>query len=233
MFRPLASLIFVLQIGWTGPVAAVEPFEAEYALSRGVLTLGRMTRRLDIDADDQYVLVSRMETTGLVSVFSANAVVEESRGRIVDQRLLPTAYRYDKKGTKRDYALHFDYARQLVARSDSGDWQADMPPGLLDKLSYQVQLMFDLDSVPRALDYPIADKGKLKQYLITNTGSEWVETPLGRFEAVRLERSDDNSARRTRVWCAQQLGWLPVKVEHRDKHGDVTVALLRRLDRRS
>jgi hypothetical protein len=219
MYRPLAPFLSLLLLGWQAPATAVEPFEAEYALSRGVLTLGRMTRRLDIDAEQHYVLVSRMEATGLVSVFSADAVTEESRGRIVDERFLPTTYRYDKKGTKRDYALRFDYARQQVARSDDGDWQAEMPRGLLDKLSYQAQL--------------IADKGKLKQYLITNTGSERVETPLGRFETVRLERVDGGSARRTRVWCAQALGWLPVKVEHRDKHGDVTVALLRRLERGS
>jgi hypothetical protein len=233
MYRPLAPFLSLLLLGWQAPATAVEPFEAEYALSRGVLTLGRMTRRLDIDAEQHYVLVSRMEATGLVSVFSADAVTEESRGRIVDERFLPTTYRYDKKGTKRDYALRFDYARQQVARSDDGDWQAEMPRGLLDKLSYQAQLMFDLAGAPQSLDYPIADKGKLKQYLITNTGSERVETPLGRFETVRLERVDGGSARRTRVWCAQALGWLPVKVEHRDKHGDVTVALLRRLERGS
>lgn len=174
-----------------------------------------------------------MEATGLVSVFSSSSVTEESRGRIADRRFQPTSYRYDKKGSKRDYALHFDYALNQVERSDGGGWHAAMPRGLLDKLSYQAQLMFDLEDVPQSLDYPIADKGKLKQYLITNTGNEAVETPLGRFDTVRLERADDDSLRRTRVWCARALGWLPVKVEHRDKHGDVTIALLRHLERGS
>ena len=106
-----------------------------------------------------------------------------------------------------------------------------MPAAVLDKLVYQAQLMFDLGNSPEELNYDIADKSKLKTYLIRNLGVERVETDAGHFDTVKLERASTGSQRRTRVWCASELGWLPVKVEPRDKKGAVTIAVLRSIER--
>ena len=46
-------------------------------------------------------------------------------------------------------------------------------------------------------------------------------------QLLRLERGAEGAERRTVVWCARKLDWLPVKVEYREKDGSVTTALLR------
>lgn len=107
-----------------------------------------------------------------------------------------------------------------------------MPDVLLDKLVYQMQMMLDLGAQPASLRYNIADKNKLKDYLFDNRGREQVETDLGRYQAIRLERGASGADRRTVVWCAEELDWLPVKVEYREKDGSVTTALLRSFNTR-
>ena len=104
-----------------------------------------------------------------------------------------------------------------------------MPPATLDKLIYQAQLMIGVASNPSALEYTIADRGKLKQYAIANMGSEQIATPFGHFDTIKLERHEPGSKKQTTVWCARSLDWIPVKVEFRDKNGSLTTATLRAL----
>lgn len=224
----LRALCLAALLGLPAAAVALTSFRAEYDLSRGVVTLGQMSRVLVIDDDTQrYRFESTMETKGLVALFADARVVEISAGRIEPAGFVPERYSYDKQGTKKDYELEFDYTRNLVRRSDAGAaWQAAMPTRLLDKLSYQAQLMFDLASSPQALRYDIADKSRLKEYHIQVLGSETVETGLGKFDTVKLTREKAGSKRRTVVWCAPALGWMAVKVEHRDKRGAVTTAVL-------
>lgn len=209
---------------------ALRPYEAEYDLTRGMLRVGKMVRRLDVDAAGAYVFESRMETKGLAALFSGTRVIETSRGRIAAARFVPERYEYDRGDAKRDYRLQFDYDNGTVHRADArSDWSTAMPGPLFDKLVYQAQLMLDLPAGPATIQYAIADKSRLKTYEIRNLGNERVETEAGKFDAVLLERASAGSKRRTRVWCAAELGWLPVKVEHRDKKGNTTTALLRSL----
>ena len=80
-----------------------------------------------------------------------------------------------------------------------------------------------------SLRYAIADKNKLKDYEFKNGGTEEVVTAAGTYRAVKLSRGTTADDRQTTVWCAAGLGWLPVKVEYREKNGDITTALLRTL----
>ena len=197
----------------------------------GVFKLGTMSRRLDISVDGKYVFESRTETRGLVALFSKDQVVETSRGKLEGTRFVPERYDYVRTGSKRDYSLQFDYASGTVRRDDQANaWSAEMPAKLLDKLVYQAQLMVDLADAPVSLDYNIADKSKLKIYFIENLGSETVDTVAGRFSTIKMQRSKPDSKYRTTVWCARELGWLPVKVEYVDKKGRMTTALLRSVE---
>ncbi len=232
MYRPAPLLLLACLLGATLPATALEPFTAVYDISRGILTVGEMTRRLSVDEHARYAFESSMRARGLVSLFADTEVVETSHGRVEGNRLRPERYRYDKNGARKDYELQFDYGSNTVRRSDPGqDWSATMPPDLQDKLSYQAQMMGDLRSGPESLDYAIADRDRLKQYAIAVLGSEDIETGIGRFAAVKLERAKPGSKRRTIVWCARALDWMPVKVEYHDKKGGITTAVLKSLER--
>ncbi len=208
------------------------PFVAVYALSQGSLSFGTMERRFELKGDGGYRFLSRMKTTGVLSLVRSDKISEVSSGQLRDGRFVPDTYSYHNSRGDKHHALRFDYGRGQVLRSDQvRPWSAAMPTAVLDKLVYQMQMMLDLGAHPPTLRYNIADKNKLKEYVFEDRGSEEVVTDVGRYQSVRLERGASAADRRTVVWCAEELDWLPVKVEYREKDGSVTTALLRSFDK--
>ncbi|MBK6658462.1 MAG: DUF3108 domain-containing protein [Proteobacteria bacterium] len=223
--RLLLLLVFATNaVAGDGPA----PFVAVYALSQGSLSFGTMERRYELKADGAYRFLSRMKTSGVLSLVRSDKITESSNGRLRDGHFVPDTYSYHNSRGDKHFALRFDHANGQVQRSDQArGWSAAMPAAALDKLVYQMQMMLDLPAQPATLRYSIADKNKLKDYLFDNRGREQVATDAGRYQAVRLERGARDAERRTVVWCAEELDWLPVKVEYREKDGSVTTALLR------
>ena len=80
------------------------------------------------------------------------------------------------------------------------------------------------------LRYTIADGGKIKDYNFEILGEETLSTPLGKLDTVKLERHKPNSRRKSTLWCAKKLEFLPVKVENVEKDGRITTALIKSLD---
>jgi len=221
------ALVATMLVARPLPSLAISSFEAQYDISRGVVTVGLMSRRLTVDDDQRYRYESHMAPRGIATLFARDAVIETSSGRLEGTRFVPEHYSYDKGGAKKDFTLSFDYASNTVhLGGQPRSWSADMPANVLDKLVYQIQLMLDLPAEPTTLEYAIADKGKLKVYRITNHGRETTDTGVGQLTTIKLQRGDDDSERRTTVWCAEELGWMPVKVEYRDEDGSVTVAVI-------
>ena len=203
------------------------PFVAVYSLSQGSLSFGRMERRFELNADGEYRFLSRMKTSGVLALVRSDKITESSSGQFRDGRFVPKVYTYANSHGDKHFALRFDHASGQVTRSDQAHgWSSAMPPAVLDKLVYQMQMMQDLATQPASLRYNIADKNKLKDYLFDNRGREAVQTELGSYQSIRLERGASGADRRTVVWCAEELNWLPVKVEYREKDGSVTTALL-------
>ncbi|MCK4587906.1 MAG: DUF3108 domain-containing protein, partial [Gammaproteobacteria bacterium] len=66
----------------------------------------------------------------------------------------------------------------------------------------------------------VADGGKLKSYDAVIQKTETIETPAGEFETIRVNR--DDGKRVTTLWCAPDLNYLPVRIEHYKK-GDTKV----------
>ncbi len=226
--RSLAGMMLLLAVAVAvsasdGPT----PFVAVYDLSQGSLAFGTMERRFELKADGAYRFLSRMKTSGVVALVRSDKITESSAGQWRDGRFVPASYSYHNSHGDKHFALRFDYPAGQVLRSDQANgWSAAMPDAVLDKLVYQMQMMVDLAAAPASLRYKIADKNKLKDYLFDNRGREEIETDVGRYQAIRLERGASGADRSTVVWCAEELEWLPVKVEYHEKDGSVTTALL-------
>ena len=226
----LLLLLLVSAPGYADPGAAHLPnYRATYDVWNGILKLGILERRLQTTASGEYAFESRMETRGLAALVSKYSIVETSRGEFNAGRVRPLHYEYARVGKKeKAFKLEFDRRAGMVRRAaPEPDWSTPISANVLDKLAYQAQLMLDLVTEPSAIHYDIADNGKLKKYDIQIIGLESVETGSGTFEALRLEREKSTSKRKTTMWCAQALGWLPIKVANEEKNGTVTTALLR------
>jgi len=146
--------------------------------------------------------------------------------------LRPVIYSYQHTGGKKErfVNINFDWDRQrIITRTGKSVWTMPIETGILDKLLYQLAIMYDLERGIMPEAYSIADGGKIKTYHFEYHGKETVNIPVGKFEAIKLERHKPNSKRKTFLWCAVKLSYLPIKVIHIEKDGSKTTAKLIRL----
>ena len=205
-----------------GATEAPVPFEARYELRANGIVVGERTLRLGRDGAGDFRLEALTEPRGLGKLFHARNLREFSRFRIEAGRLRPLEYDYRREGRKpRHVHLLFDWdAHRVTNDIDGNRWQMSIPEGTLDKLLVQLAIARDLASGDReAYRYAIADGGKLKTFRFVIEGSETIETPAGRFATVKLLRKRHDHDRTTRLWCADRLGYLPVRILQ-DEHED-------------
>lgn len=216
--------------------APLEPFHAEYAVEVKGLTVGRMRRTLARDGEGM-VYRSEVTATGLAALLWHHDETEVSHWRRAgDGTLQPLRYRYrrDGRGKEKQVAIDFDWsAGTMEVRVNERHERLPARAPLYDRLLYELALMRDLAREAPRLRYRVADGGKLKVYELERDGAERVVTPAGVFDTVRLVRHKPGSRRRTTVWCAPRLGFLPVRVDHVDGKGTRIRAILRRLLRPS
>lgn len=119
-------------------------------------------------------------------------------------------------GIERDSAVVFDWQR-MVAIETRGDKLREIAitPDIADGLNMAMAARCRLRSGERTLDFPIIYRGERKELHFVVTGREVVETALGKFDTLVIERRYPNSRfKRTRVWVAPALDWFMVRFEH-------------------
>jgi len=210
----------------------LRPFAAEYALYAKNTKAARVTRSLTRLDDGAYEYRSETKTVGLISLFKQLHVVESSRLKPEDRMLKPLSYSYNRTGhrKKRDVFIDFNHDTGKIKNTINGDfWHLPLAPGVMDKLLYQLAIMHDLQHGRTPAAYQIADGGGIKTYHFEKLGEEVVETPLGSFNTVKMIRHRPDSDRKSIFWCAPELDYLQVKVEHTEKNGSTTVAVIKSL----
>ena len=202
------------------------PFTAKYKVTKGIMSVGSTKRTLKDEGNGYYVFESVTEPGGIAKLFTTGKVVERSFWRFQNNKLVPHEYTYTNSGDqKRDVKLEFDWDNYKVTNIINGDpWTMDIAEETLDKLNYQLAIMYDLSQGKNKLLYQVADGGKMKTYDIKIEGEVRLVTELGTFNTLKIVRSTEN--RTTIMWCAKELQYLPVKIEQKKKDGSVTAELV-------
>ena len=205
------------------------PFEATYTLYSTGTRIATMQRRLSRSEDGRYLYESKTDAAGLLALFRKDHITERSVWEFAESGPRSRSYLYERSGGSADRTVQvsFDWASGFITNTVNGStWQMPLQPEMMDKLLYQLAIMFDLESGKESLHYIIADGGKTKIYRFYRLGEEVIDTPLGRLRTVKLQRDKPNSRRDSTLWCAIGLHFLPVKVENVEKSGKVTTAVI-------
>lgn len=228
MLLALSRLLFTL-IALLGPTvhaaALPEDFQARYALSLNRFSIGETEISLEAQAKNEYLYRSHTQPTGLAKVFRSDQVKESSQFKLHKGHIRPLVYRFDHTGSRkgRHALLNFDWQAMQVANTVEGHtWEMDIPVGALDKLVVQIAVMMDLSAGKDTLTYAIADGGKLKEYQFAVIGEETIQVPAGEFRTIKLERLRKDNDRTTYFWCAESLGYLPVRIKQIEHEDGVT-----------
>jgi hypothetical protein len=202
----------------TDPKVPLTPYSAEYRVKISVLG-GRLRTNLQT-LGTGYRAESDIEATGLSRIVAHGAIRESSVFEPGEDGLRPTHF------------ISVDTLTNDAETVDLGfDWDAGVASGLidntefstsisglvLDRVSLQYGLMYDLLNGTERDTYFLQDAEKFKELTITNIGVKAVSVPFGKFNAVGIQHQQVNSSRITTLWCAEELGYLPVVIEqHRN-----------------
>jgi hypothetical protein len=211
----------------------IPDFSANYKVRLNSLSAGELKRVLTTNDDGSRTFNSKSQAKGVFAFFKPDLVEETSIWMKEGNEVRPQSYLYQRTGGKKDkyLSLNFDWQNQQINIDNKKQtWSLDAKPNALDKLSYQLALMLDLEQKKKAFSYQIADGSKFKTYDIIILGTEIISTPLGKIEAIKLKRKrSSEKQRQTTLWCAPALHYLPVRIEHIEKDGTNFTAELRRL----
>lgn len=114
--------------------------------------------------------------------------------------------------------IRFDWATNKAIGTvgeDAVDLQLD---GLsFDNVSIQYELMYDLLNGEPDDTYVLFDVDKMRVANVRNVGTKSIKTKAGNYEAIGIQHQKEGSSRVTTLWCAAELGYLPVVIEQHRK----------------
>ncbi len=222
----LATSIFLFSsLAWGAPIPT--PFTAEYQVTKGVMSVGSTTRILHDKGNGNFVFESITKPGGIAKLFTRGKVVERSYWRLQENNLVPHEYTYQNSSDqKRDVKLLFNWQEFEVTNIINGDpWTMDLEENTLDKLLYQLAIMYDLSAGKNSLNYKVADGGTMKTYDVVISGKERLAMEIGVFDTIKVVITKSN--RQTTLWCAEKLQFLPVRIEQRkEDDGPITANLI-------
>lgn len=199
----------------------IAPFQARYEVFGSGFSIGEAVMTLAAAGPGKYQMSSDVRPNGLVTLLVSGRIDEKASGDIRDGAVLPTVYerRTDTSKKSNTVQLRFDWAAgQIQARNDREQATLPLSSGVLDPLSLNLKVMWDLQRGHLPNQYTLVDKTKLKTYQIQNQGEEALDTPLGKLRTVRVQQSTSGKSRMTTFWFAPELRYLPVRVAQ-DKEG--------------
>jgi len=222
--KPIISLLVILllttsQIACTSTL--LPPYEATYTTKlRGIKIKG--VRKFEEVSDTHYRISWRAKALWM-------RLHEWSEFEIVDGQVKPISYHYTRKGLGTDRPIHVSFDWDTLRASGSkgkANYEFDLVPGTLDKLSYQVQMQIDLIANPKstAFDYRVATYSRLSTYSFKYAANENITTNLGPRETLVFKRDKKN--KQIKLWIAPRENYLPIKIEQLED-GDRNVVEIR------
>ncbi len=213
----------ILMLLWGGSLAfstihaepaSLAEFEAAYKV-RASIASGELSMSLSAVGDGAYVFRSLTRPRGLVRVFARGEIDERSRVVLQDESVVPLDYILrDTISKNHDAELIFDWQTGMVSGVEQGEEvSAKLQTGTLNRAALYVAIMQDLQSKRLPEKYVLFDDGRVKSYQLENKGSEVIEVPFGRFEALQLVRRSEGSSRSMYLWCAPELDYLPIRID--------------------
>lgn len=179
-------------------------------------------------ANPVYEFRSVSRFVGLARLLAPRPVEESSEFVYMNGsgEIQPLRYSF-RDGTRRgngNFGIEFDWDRgRATVTTNDLQTETEIPAGALDRGSLQVMLMArGRDFVPG--QWTLIDEDGLETHELRDDGHEVVETPAGSFEARKLIQRRLGSSRRTLIWLAPDLDYLPVRIE-RQTDGETRVTL--------
>jgi hypothetical protein len=201
------------------PVHAAEltPHRAEYKVKISVVS-GRLNTELQA-TEDGYVATHVVKPTGLSKVIAHGKMHVSSAFTTMEEGVRPVSYRaIDTIRDEPEANIAFDWStNQATGTVGEAPVEIQLEGLSHDAVSIQYELMYALLNGQPQATYTMFDVDKMRTVNVRDAGTKSIKTKAGRFDVVGIEHQREGSKRITTMWCAPELGYLPVLIErHRE-----------------
>ncbi len=201
----------------------IAPFEVVYEVSNNLINAG--TAKLSLTTDDElWTYQLSTKPRGIIKLAGKGELTETSTMKFVeidDKVLIQSqvySYRQDDE-RRRSVDATFDWDDNSVThlyRSEAETTSFETP--VFDRLAATVFMMNAVRVDFTTIELPVFDTNRIKVVEFINEGVDIVETPLGKFETIRVvNRNSGGGTRETTTWFAPTVDFTPVKIEHRKR----------------
>ncbi len=217
----LSSLLLLTQFA----IAMPKAFQADYAVSKGSLSLGNLRTTLKYSGN-KYAYHKYTKATGLAAMLTGIKITENSDGQIIGKNFKPINYLYNRAKRSKSKIDKIQFANNRANGSYRNDnFNLAINSDVQDKASLELSLARDLKLNKTRLSYTVISKGKKSQYNFQKLGNEQIKTKAGTFNAVKVKVIRSGTKRETIFWMAKELDYIPVKVRHREKDNVITTII--------
>jgi hypothetical protein len=213
--------VILLLAMWAAPLhagASLTPHSATYKVKISVL--GGLLHTELRETGTGFAATHVIVPTGMSRMFARGKIEETSTFETLETGIKPVEYA-SKDELSRDKGVvkvSFDWEAGEARGTVNGEEVVSVIDGLAhDRVSIQYEVMQDLLNGEASARYTMFEVDRLRPVNITTLGEKRVEVPAGNFDVIGIQHQAEGSKRITTLWCARELGYLPVIIEQHRK----------------
>ncbi len=221
----LYSLLLLSVLSVQAVMAMPTPFEANYSVAKGSLTLGNLHTSLKVNGN-RYAYHKFTKATGLAALLTGIKITENTNGEFSKNTIQPTNYLFNQSRRSKARIDKIQFTNKIANGSyKNKPYKLPFVNNTQDRASLELSLARDLSLNKPTLTYSVIERGNKKQYQFQKLGYEKVETPAGNFNAIKVRVNRKGGKRETIFWLAKETDFMPVKIYHREKDDVITTVL--------
>ena len=214
------ALALMLAAAITAPSATASelmPHRAEYKVKISVVS-GQLNTELKA-TDTGYAATHVIKPIGLSRMITRGTLSVSSTFNADANGVKPKTYHaIDTIGDDPETYIAFDWNTNEASGTVGEENVLLQLDGVAhDSVSIQYALMHDLLNSGPDGTYVLFDVDKMRVADVRNVGTKQIKTKAGQYSAVGIQHQKQGSSRVTTLWCARELGYLPVVIEQHRK----------------
>lgn len=221
-----ASLALTLALPTAAAFAASVPqsFTATYHVLQGGEPMGNATLTLKPLGNGQFEYTDKIVgTSGLAAALGASTS-EVSRFTWADKVPQAVSYKYAMASAFKPKSRELVVQGGTVQVDDNGKHHSyPAQPGMVERNTLPLALGVALRDGARSATFPVGGRQDVETQTFKVAASEKVSVPAGSFDAVRVDRADQN--RDFNAWYVPAKYPVPVKIAQKDG-GNLTLELV-------
>jgi len=233
MVRVLLALAFATLAAASGAGYALPPasIAASYDVYQNGLPVAVVQETFE-KTGAEYQIVSESTPAGLLALFVRTRIKIHSRGAVTPAGLRPEQFDYGRlDDASKNVSAAFDWpGAQLHLTFDGRNETIALPPGTQDRVSLMYQFMFLPADKFGDLAFYMTNGKKVEQYRYQLAGTELIDTPLGKLNALRLVKQREPGDNAVEVWLAPDRNFFPVRLLIMENDGSKFEQVITRLE---